>query len=205
MSETADVLSELPVIILFSFWWALLSMLEFLSTQGQTGNGSDAAAKTGDATAIPGDDALPELREADPQFSAADFLQGACRAYEEILSAYALCDVKALQSLLSAEVLRAFTDALAARAAREETLELTFIGILSAEIDGIAVRPEAIEIAVLFRAQVVQAERSAAGNVICGDPTSVATVADVWTFSCPRPVNRAAWTVIATDELAEAA
>lgn len=204
MSETADVVSELPVIILFAFWWALLSMLEFLSSQGQTGDGPDAAAKANDAPAAAGD-AFPELREADPQFSSADFLQGACRAYEEILRAYALYDVKALRLLLSAEVLWAFTESFAARAAREETLELTFVGIQSAEISGVAVRPEVVEIAVLFRAQVVQAERSATGEVIGGDPMAVTTVADVWTFAHRRPVDRTAWIVVATDEFAEAA
>jgi len=204
MSETVDVVSELPVIILFAFWWALLSMLEFLSAQGPAAGGPKAAPKTGVAPTGDGD-AFPELREADPRFSNADFLQGACRAYEEILRAYALCDVKALRPLLSAEVLRAFAEAFAARAAREETLELTFVGIEAAEIVGVAVRPEAIEIAVLFRAQVIQAERSAAGAVIAGDPAAVATVADMWTFSHRRPAGRGAWVVVATDEFAEAA
>jgi len=203
MSETADVVSELPVIILFSFYWALLSMMEFLSVQGDSTDG-DTGGK-GDNAQAAGDEAFPELREADPQFSTADFLQGACRAYEEILRAYALCDVKALRLLLSAEVLWAFAESFAARAARQETLELTFVGIQSAEIVGVAVRPEAIEIAVLFRAQVVQAERSATGEVIGGDPMAVATVADVWTFAHRRPVDRTAWIVVATDEFAEAA
>jgi len=200
MSEAGDVASGLPVIILFAFWWALVSMLEFLSAQGEAGNGPAAAAAR-----ETGDEAFPELREADPQFSSADFLHGACRAYEEVLRAYALYDVKALRLLLSAEVLRAFSDAFAARAAREETLELTFVGIQTAEIVGVAVQPEAIDIAVLFRAQVVQAARSADGEVISGDPTAVAAVADVWTFSHRRPVDGTPWVVVATDEFAEAA
>lgn len=206
MNETADVASNLPAIILFSFWWVLLSMLEFLSRAGpESSEGSVKERSAGGTGAVDSDQAFPGLRVADPEFSTEAFLAGACRAYEEVLRAYALCDAKALQALLSTEVLQAFTDACRQRAASGETLELTFVGIRSAGIAGVDIGPDAIAIDVLFRAEVVQAERSAAGEIIRGDPASVAVVADLWTFSRPRPVGGATWTVVATDEARQAA
>ncbi|MBL8579258.1 MAG: Tim44 domain-containing protein [Mesorhizobium sp.] len=200
MSETADVANNLPAIILLSFWWAFLSMLELLSRQGDPTHRPCAGGQAGAAQAPEDEPDFPELREVEPDFRASAFLQGACRAYEEILRAYALCDAKALQVLLSAEVFRAFMDAFEARSAQGETLELTFVGIQSAAIAGVEVRSEAVEIAVLFRAQVIQAERSSDGDIIRGDPGEVAAVADLWTFSRPRSIGATSWTVIATGE-----
>lgn len=205
MNETAEVATNLPAIILLSFWWALLSMLQILARPDRSTE-TPTADRPSDEAPVPEDDQdFPELREADPEFRSAAFLQGACRAYEAILGAYALYDAKALRTLLSAEVFRAFADAFEARSARGETLELTFVGMQSAEIAGVEVRPDAIEIAVLFRAQVIQAERSATGELIRGDPEDVAVVADLWTFSRARPVRTTAWTVIATQAPRETA
>lgn len=198
MSETADANNLLAIIVL-SYWWALLSVLGVLSRRG----GSEHAPEIHEAPTAGEDQDFPELRNADAEFSSAAFLLGACRAYEEILGAYARCDAKALHALLSAEVLYAFTDAFEARAAREETLELTFIGIRSAAIVGVDVRPDAMEIVVRFSAQVIQSERSARGEVIRGDPGTVAVVDDLWTFSRSRPIDTVSWIVIATDEYLE--
>jgi predicted lipid-binding transport protein (Tim44 family) len=203
MNETADVANNLPAIILLSFWWAFLSMLEIMSRQGGSTDRANACRQTDEAQAARDEQDFPELCEVDPHFSATAFLQGACRAYEEILRANALWDAKALQALLSADVFRAFTDAFEARSARGETLELTFVGIQSAGIASIKVRPDAIEITVLFRAQVIQAKRSSAGEVIWGDPAAITTVADLWTFSRAFMGSDLIWTLVATDEALE--
>lgn len=205
MNETADVANGLPAIILLSFWWAYLSMLQVLTRQGDPTQRPDAGRQADKARAAEDEPDFPELRAADPDFRAAAFLQGACRAYEEVLRAYAAGDMKALQTLLSAEVFRAFADAFEARSRAEETLELTFVGFEVAEIASAEVRADAIEISVNFRAQVIQAERSVTGEVVRGDPGAITVVADRWTFSRSRPEPATSWILVATDEPREPA
>ena len=197
MNESADIASTIPAIILFSFWWAFLSTLELLSRQSgsKNGDGLNPNGFGGKIHAVAEADS-PEFREVDPEFDPRAFLAGACSAYEAILRAYARCEPEMLRRVLSAEVYQAFMEACDERAASGETLELTFIGIDKAEITHIERIPDAVEITVLFRAQIVCAERSAAGVVIGGDPIAVTTTADLWTFS---RAGAAEWLVVATD------
>lgn len=197
MNETADVATNLPAIVLIS-WWVAVSMLHFLFRSDEMDKTENFPAdQPQDATEEP---AYPELRQADPDFSAQAFLSGACRAYEEILHAYALCDLKALQPLLSNDVFLAFAEACRMRMTRGEMLELTLVGIQSAEIAGTDVGPDAMEITVLFRVHLIHTLRSAKDDLIEGDPAAVAAVSDLWTFARPRPLGKETWRLVATDE-----
>lgn len=194
MNEAADAASNVSAIVLLSLWWAFLSALDLLSTQrGSTPARPAAAAEDPDPR-------FAALRRLDPGFDAATFLKGARRAYEAVLQAYALADLQTLRTLLAPDVLAAFAEACAGRGERRETLELTVVGIDSAEIADIEITAGTIEITVRFRAEIVSAERSATGDVIAGDPAAVRGTADLWTFSRPVPSDGAAWVVVATDE-----
>ena len=116
-----------------------------------------------------------------------------------MLHAYALGDSQSLRPLLSDEVLEAFADDCIGRRERQETLELTVVGIESAEIVSAEVASGTMEITVLFHAQIVTAERAASGDVIGGDPADVAITSDLWTFSWSG--DRNTWVIVATDEM----
>lgn len=202
MNEASDVLSHAPAVILLSFWWLFLSMLDFLFTPRESEEPPQTAPKTKDdnTSTVTEDPHIAKIRELDPAFKAESFLRGARRAYEAVLHAYALGDLTTLRPLLSPDVLKVFADTCAERVERHETLELTLIGIETAEIRSIEITPEAMEITVLFGAQIVSAERSAAGDVISGDPAAVRATADLWTFSRPLPLEGEEWVIVATDE-----
>ena len=203
MNETAELANNLPALILISIWWAFLSTLDALFAARYSDKPDQTAAKPLDDEAPCAEEeaGFAELRELDPAFNAGNFLKGARRAYETVLHAYAMGDLKTLRPLLSDEVLEAFADACAGRRERRETLELTVIGVESAEIVCADLTPDAMEITVLFRTQIVSAERAADGRVIGGDPVAIAVSSDLWTFSRPVPVDSNAWVIIATDEM----
>lgn len=202
MNEAADAAYNIPAIILLSFWWVFLSGLDFLSTPRESGEqGLEGRKSQNDKTAATDDDPrFAEVRQLDPTFDSGSFLEGARRAYEAVLHAYALGDLKTLRRLLSMDVLQVFSDACVARRESQETLELTLIGIDAVEIVQAETAANWMEISVRFRAQIVCAERSADGAVIGGDPAAVTVVADLWTFSRPVPVDSDPWVVAATDE-----
>lgn len=205
MNEAADVANSIPAIILLSLWWAFLSTLELLYRPRETGTTEQSTAKpSNDNRSIADNPSLADLRALDPNFDADAFVEGAKRAYEMVLHAYALCDIETLRPLLSIEVLQAFTDACDRRNEEQETLEMTFIGFESAQIVSAETSSEAMEITVLVRAQIVSATRSASGGIVSGDPNAVTVTADLWTFS-RSGATEGAWVVIATDEAPEPA
>lgn len=201
MSEAADAANNIPALILFSLWWAFLSALDLLFMPHESGKPGQTAPKPdGDSVSTIGEDSpAVELRRLDPTFDTETFLSGARRAYEAVLQAYGRDDLSALRPLLSAEVLQTFADACAARCESHQTLELAFVGIEEAKVANIEITAEAMEITVLFHAQIVSAERSSAGDVISGDPKAVVTTNDLWTFSRSAPFKSDAWIIVATD------
>lgn len=196
VSEMVDTV--VPSIVILSVWWAFLSTLEVLFSPHPL-PGEETPEDGGAAGA--GEDRLAPLRAVDPGFDAETFLAGVRVVYETVLRAYARGDVEALRPLLSDEVLDIFAAACAGRAARGETLDLALAGIDGAEIAHVWVQPDATEIAVLFRARVARAERSASGDVVGGDPEVVVTAGDLWTFARPASSISDDWRVVATDEV----
>jgi predicted lipid-binding transport protein (Tim44 family) len=202
VNEAAEVANNAPVIVALSLWWAVLFAMQLLAENQETSNRAAAAPKQREASglAAANDSRLSEICRLDPEFSQDAFLSGAGRAFEVVLNAYAQCDLETLRTLLSREVFQVFADACAKRQESRETLDLTFIGIESAEIVSADALPGKMEITVLFRAQMVFAERSEKGDLLSGDPSTVTTTADLWTFSRQFPPSERTWLLVATDQ-----
>lgn len=198
MNEAADAASNLPAILLLWLWWALLSAFD-IATRGRDGaeEGPPArAAHDADPGAI--DERFAAILRLDPAFSLDAFLTGARRAYETILQAYAAADIETLRPLLSPDVLAAFEEACADRQRRGESVEFTLIGIDAVEVVSVEAGAEAMEVTLCFRSQSIWTERDAGGVVIGGDPESVATTVQTWTFARPVPVRSPSWVLVAT-------
>lgn len=200
MNEAAEVASDVPAILLLTLWWAFLGTMDFLFSprdRGMAGKpdaGSHAAESRNDA-----DPLLASLVVLDPAFDREAFLAGACRAYEDILCAYAGGDLEAMRPLLSPDVLADFARDMAERQNRDETLDLTFVDMERAGIVDVRVDAAGVEVDVSFRAGIVRAELSSAGDVLRGDPAAVVATADLWTFSRPLDGRGPGWTLAATD------
>lgn len=200
MGEVADATNNLTAIVLFWVWWVLLSFLD-IATRGHE---ADAGNQTGQLVA--GEQAAPPVQDArfagimrlDPGFDVNAFLDGARRAYEIIVEAYAMADAATLKPLLSPDVRAAFEEAFAARLRDGRFVEFTLIGIDRVDIVNVAVSAEAMEVTLSFHAQLVWAERDTEGAAVSGDPSEVVETVETWTFARPLPVTGPGWTVVAT-------
>jgi predicted lipid-binding transport protein (Tim44 family) len=141
---------------------------------------------------------LLDIGLADRNFETDHFVAGARSAYEMIIVAFAKGDRAALRSLLSDEVYAAFDHAIAAREARHETIEFTFVGFKDVKIVEALLKGRAAEVTVAFGAQFISATSDASGKVVEGDAKSVRDVTDVWTFSRDTRARDPNWTLIAT-------
>ena len=152
-----------------------------------------------DADASPLDRGLHTIRSADRSFEPDGFAQGARGAYEMIVQAFAEGDTKALRPLLADKVLAGFSDAIAQRTARRETVETRLVGITSADIiEADLVDGRTAEVTLRFVVEMISVTKDSEGRVIAGDPNQVATVTDIWTFARDTRSRDPNWELIAT-------
>lgn len=134
---------------------------------------SDAAAADG----------LVRIAVADLAFDPAEFLNGAGRAYEMIVTAFAEGDRKALKDLLSRDVYDGFAAAITDREKAGQIIDQQFVGIRKSDIvEADLLKSGVASIAVRFVSELISARRDAAGTVIDGDPQKIREVTDIWTF-----------------------
>jgi predicted lipid-binding transport protein (Tim44 family) len=146
-------------------------------------------------------DALKSVAAADRGFDPNAFIDGAKRAYELIVTAFAEGDRKTLKQLLSREVYDGFVAAINEREGRGETIEFKFVGIDRAEITGGGVKGTTAQITVRFLSKLISATRDKNGAVVDGDPAHVGDVTDIWTFARETASRDPNWKLVATESV----
>ena len=145
---------------------------------------------------------LMEISRADPNFDPEQFVSGAKRAYEMIVTAFAEGNLKTLRDLLNKDVYDGFASAIADRDSRGEQVDQSFVGISKSDVLEAEVKGGKANITVRFVSQLISALRDKAGTVLTGDPTKVKDVTDIWTFSRDVSSARARqspnWTLVST-------
>ncbi|MDW6024498.1 Tim44/TimA family putative adaptor protein [Mesorhizobium sp. BAC0120] len=160
------------------------------------------AYKVIDTVAKPGTDlnrGLRAIKDADQSFDPKGFVDGAKMAYEMIVMAYADGDRKTLKNLLSKEVYDGFVSAISERESRSEKIQSSFVGIDKAEIVSAEMKGSEAHITLRIVSELISATRNGAGEVIDGDPETVAEVKDVWTFARDTRSRDPNWKLVATE------
>ncbi|MGN6466923.1 MAG: Tim44/TimA family putative adaptor protein [Rhizobiaceae bacterium] len=168
----------------------------------RSGAEAEASYTAIDAFAKPGTDlnkGLRAIRDADPSFEPKGFVDGAKMAYEMIVLAYADGDRRTLKNLLSREVFDGFVAAIAEREGRSEKVQSSFVGIDKADIASAEMKGTEAYVTLRIVSELISATRDKAGEVIDGDPETVAEVKDVWTFSRDTRSADPNWKLVATE------
>lgn len=174
-----------------------------LPRKRQPGDKPEDAYKSIDAFAKPGtalNKGLRAIKDADPGFGPTTFLDGAKMAYEMIVMAFADGDRKTLKNLLSREVYDGFVAAITDRESRSEKIQSSFVGIDKADIVSAEIKGGEAHVTLRIVSELISATRNGAGEVIDGDPETVAEVKDVWTFARDPRSRDPNWKLVATEE-----
>lgn len=143
-------------------------------------------------------DGLTRIRLADPSFDLDAFLQGAKAAFTMIVEAFAKGDKATLEPLLAPPVFASFAAAIDERQRQGRTLETELVSLRGAEIVGAALEGRSARVTVRFTSEQINCTRDASGTVVEGDPSTVETVIDVWTFQRDVTSRDPNWILVET-------
>lgn len=161
------------------------------SSQPQFPSIVDAAAQSG----------LRSITNADRQFDAALFLEGAKSAYRIVLESFWKGDRDALGFLCDRDVYDSFVEAIESREARGEILENRLVRIEDARILDASFDNPVARITVQFDADIVAIVRDKDGNVIGGSMSDAVETHDVWTFMRDVKSGDRNWKLDETDSV----
>ena len=138
---------------------------------------------------------IPTRKSAEPDTWNEDrFTQMAQALFQEILSAFAGGQIKRIKSLLSDDVYRVFESEVTKREAQKQKMEFSLICFDSAKIISRVGAGE--RVVIRFQTEQINLLKNEQGQVIEGDPMTVARIEDVWTF---QKNGKASWKLVATE------
>jgi predicted lipid-binding transport protein (Tim44 family) len=122
-------------------------------------------------------DGLAQLRQRDPNFDSAAFLQGARGAYEMIVTAFAAGDRDTLRGLLTLGVYQTFEGAIAQREAEGRTEQVEFLQQPRADLEHVEVQGDQARVKVRFLSEFRTRSKGPEGEAVDDRRT-----AEFWTF-----------------------
>ena len=146
---------------------------------------------------------LTELRERDPACRDNDFTKGSKEAFSWIVEAFSKGDASNLEPLLSDPLFKSFKEAIEQREADQLSLETNIVSIKSAQIHNVTLMGNQANITVEYVTDQIKATRSKDDEVIEGDPDTIITVTDLWTFSRDITSKNPNWILIKTETPSE--
>ena len=141
---------------------------------------------------------LAFLREVEPDFEEGGFLDGAGRAYEMILTAFAADDLAPVRGFLGDEVAAGFDAAIAARRDADQQLVTRILRLDRPALDDARVEENLISLDVRFRAELISFICAADATIDEDALPAPATAHDVWTFARSRDAEDPNWALVAT-------
>ena len=126
------------------------------------------------------------------------FIRGAEKAYETIITSFAKGDKKALKPLLNKKIFQNFSDEIDNRKKENLKSELTFVGVKSAKIKNFEKKDNIYTFTVNFVSEIITCKKDKNDKVIEGNPDIIKTVNDVWKFSKNMWSSNPNWYLVET-------
>ena len=127
-----------------------------------------------------------------------EFLNGAKKSYEMIVTSFAKGDKNILKPLLHKKIYQNFSDAIDNRKKENIKSELTFVGVKSAKIKNFEKKDNIYTFTVDFVSEIITCKKDKNNKVIEGNPDIIKTVNDVWKFSKNMWSNNPNWYLVET-------
>lgn len=153
------------------------------------------------ADITPQEDLSPQDKELQkiPNFDKGAFLNGAKRAFEIILTAFAKGDTETLEGLVAPKLVKKFQKVLNQRQADGITAETDLISFTETDITDVKISDDkTVAISVKFVTEQVNLLKDKNENLIEGDENFVQNITDIWTFERCITSTNPNWLLIST-------
>ena len=146
--------------------------------------------------------AFSQIKNSEPGFKVADFVDGARNAYEYIMEAFLCGNVGEVKELLSEDVFDSFQSTVSAREEDKNKFNARFVGIREVSISGVDFEPDNFdaEVTMEFVGELIFFIEDPDGNILEGDRDAVVRQKDVWTFAREVGSGDPNWKLVATGE-----
>ena len=141
---------------------------------------------------------LAFFNDIDPHFDEAGFLDGAARAYEMILTAFANDDLTDVRGFLGDDVAAGFEAAIAARQAAGQKLETRILRLDRPALDDAEVDGDKVRLDVRLRAEIISASYAATSALDEDNLPPPTTSVDIWSFEGAHNSANPNWQLVAT-------
>lgn len=135
-------------------------------------------------------------------FDKTTFLQGACRVFELVLTAFSSGNIENIKGLVSKKVWDALKKIITFRKENNIISEVDFIGFKKSEIKDVKMLKNSVKIVVEFESEQVNILKKEDGEVLEGDENFVQKITDVWTFERSLDVKNKNWLLVSTKKSA---
>ena len=143
---------------------------------------------------------LREIYNQDENFDSKEFLDGSKKAFEFIIKNYSEEKLEPLKKLLSSSIYRDFESQIDARVKKSQNLDITIIGIKSAEIVSASLKSKIALICVKFSSEQVQVVKDLEGKIVEGDNNQILSIDEKWSFSKNLKSKDPNWTLEKIEE-----
>ena len=127
-----------------------------------------------------------------------EFLNGAKKAYEMIVTSFAKGDKNILKPLLHKKIYQNFSDEIDNKKKENIKSELTFVSVKSAKIKNFEKKDNIYTFTVDFVSEIIACKKDKNNKVIEGNPDRIKTVNDVWKFSKNMWSDNPNWYLVET-------
>ena len=143
---------------------------------------------------------LRKIYNQDENFDSKEFLDGSKKAFEFIIKNYSEEKLEPLKKLLSSSIHKDFKSQIDARVKKSQNLDITIIGIKSAEIVNASLKSNIALICVKFSSEQVQVVKDLEGKIVEGDNNQILSIDEKWSFSKNLKSKDPNWTLEKIEE-----
>ena len=143
---------------------------------------------------------LRKIYNQDENFDSKEFLDGSKKAFEYIIKNYSEEKLEPLKNLLSSSIYKDFKSQIDARVKKSQNLDITIIGIKSAEIVNASLKSKIAVICVKFSSEQVQVIKDLEGKIVEGDNNQILSIDEKWSFSKNLKSKDPNWTLEKIEE-----
>lgn len=141
---------------------------------------------------------LAYLRSVEPDFDEAGFIDGARRAYEMILTAFADGDISGVKAFLGTDVASGFEGAIEARQEQGQQLITRILRLDRPVLDDARFENGKVQLDVRFRAELISFTASLEEMIDEAALPAPNTALDIWTFERAQGASDPSWALVAT-------